>query len=170
MTQHLPRAGRLYPYVPTTRAVWRAGFVLGIGMGGFLDGIVLHQILQWHQMLSSRVPPVDLPSVHLNIRWDGLFHLGLWLVVAYGLKCLWHASMESLQRVSGRVVIGAMICGWGVFNVFEGVINHQLLGLHHVNELSPDRVAWDAWFLVASVLLAALGWRITRINAPWRRA
>jgi uncharacterized membrane protein len=27
--------------------------LLGIGLGGFFDGIVLHQILQWHHMLSD---------------------------------------------------------------------------------------------------------------------
>jgi hypothetical protein len=29
------------------------GILLGIGLGGFVDGIVLHQILQWHHLLSS---------------------------------------------------------------------------------------------------------------------
>jgi uncharacterized membrane protein len=29
------------------------GILLGIGLGGFVDGIVLHQILQWHHMLTS---------------------------------------------------------------------------------------------------------------------
>ncbi len=27
--------------------------ILGVGLGGFVDGIVLHQVLQWHHMLSS---------------------------------------------------------------------------------------------------------------------
>ncbi|HEV2921254.1 MAG TPA: DUF2243 domain-containing protein [Actinomycetota bacterium] len=27
--------------------------LLGIGFGGFIDGIVLHQILPWHHMLSA---------------------------------------------------------------------------------------------------------------------
>jgi uncharacterized membrane protein len=25
---------------------------MGLGLGGFLDGIVLHQVLQWHHMLT----------------------------------------------------------------------------------------------------------------------
>ncbi len=33
-----------------------AGLFLGLGLGGFVDGIALHQIVQWHHMLSSRVP------------------------------------------------------------------------------------------------------------------
>jgi len=30
-----------------------SGIYLGAGLGGFVDGIVLHQILQWHHMLTS---------------------------------------------------------------------------------------------------------------------
>jgi len=30
-----------------------AGIFLGLGLGGFVDGILLHQILQWHHMLSN---------------------------------------------------------------------------------------------------------------------
>jgi uncharacterized membrane protein len=29
------------------------GLLMGIGLGGFVDGILLHQILQWHHMLTS---------------------------------------------------------------------------------------------------------------------
>ena len=45
------------------RPLVTAGILLGIGLGGFVDGIVFHQILQWHNMLSARIPPVDLVSV-----------------------------------------------------------------------------------------------------------
>ena len=30
-----------------------AGILFGLGLGGFFDGIVLHQVLQWHHMLTS---------------------------------------------------------------------------------------------------------------------
>jgi hypothetical protein len=26
---------------------------MGVGLGGFVDGILLHQILQWHHMLTG---------------------------------------------------------------------------------------------------------------------
>lgn len=29
----------------------RAGITLGLGLGGFFDGIVLHQILGWHHLI-----------------------------------------------------------------------------------------------------------------------
>ena len=29
------------------------GILLGVGLGGFVDGMMLHQILQWHHTLTS---------------------------------------------------------------------------------------------------------------------
>lgn len=28
-------------------------FLLGVGLGGFVDGILLHQVLQWHHLLTD---------------------------------------------------------------------------------------------------------------------
>ena len=36
-----------------------AGVLFGLGLGGFFDGIVLHQVLQWHHMLTSAGYPPD---------------------------------------------------------------------------------------------------------------
>jgi uncharacterized membrane protein len=38
------------------RPLVAAGALLGIGLGGFVDGILFHQILQLHNMLSNWVP------------------------------------------------------------------------------------------------------------------
>ena len=48
---------------PTSAGVFLG---LGLGLGGFFDGIVLHQILQWHHMLSSAGYPIT--SVE-NLTW-----------------------------------------------------------------------------------------------------
>ena len=55
------------------------GILLGIGLGGFVDGIVLHQILQWHHMLTSEgdYPPTTVAGLETNTLWDGLFHASL---------------------------------------------------------------------------------------------
>lgn len=66
-------------------AIISAGLLLGTGMGGFVDGIVLHQILQWHNMLSSVRPPIDLVEMKYNMVWDGLFHAFTWFTVAAGV-------------------------------------------------------------------------------------
>jgi uncharacterized membrane protein len=35
---------------PTSK---QAGLILGLGLGGFVDGILLHRIIHWHNMGSA---------------------------------------------------------------------------------------------------------------------
>lgn len=139
-----------------------AGLVLGIGLGGFVDGIVLHQILQWHNMLSSSTPPVDLVSMKYNMVWDGLFHALTWLMCAIGIGLLFRAGRRADVPWSGTLLVGSMVGGWGLFNFVEGLIDHQLLGIHHVHPGSAQ-LAWDMGFvLVGGLGFMALGYLIAR--------
>lgn len=57
------------------RRRWRRGSVLlGLGLSGFFDGIVIHQLLQWHHMVSTVYPPDTLENLRLNTLADGFFH------------------------------------------------------------------------------------------------
>ena len=130
----------------------RAGLVLGLGLGGFFDGIVLHQILQWHHMLSSHPDPFVAGDLRLNVLADGLFHAAAYLLTVAGLGLLWRAWRRSPSRPSGRTLFGAVVAGWGLFNLVEGLVNHQLLGVHHVRPDGPGGVLlWDAAFLLWGV-------------------
>ncbi len=142
------------------------GIVLGLGLGGFVDGIVLHQIVQWHNFLSSteRWPVTTLGGMEANMRADGLFHLATWILVAVGLGLLWNALRNDAPG-SGRALVGWMLTGWGVFNVIEGVIDHLALGIHHVNE-GGNELSWDLGFLAFGVLLIVGGWALTRADDP----
>ena len=145
----------------TSRPVLNAGLVLGIGMGGFVDGILLHQIFQVHSMLSARVPQDSMAHMRTNMNADGVFHAGMWLAVMLGIVMLFSAGKRAEVRWSGRALGGGLIAGWGVFNVVEGVIDHHLLELHHVIErLGPS--IWDWVFLGGSVVLIAIGAGIAR--------
>ncbi|PAP77209.1 DUF2243 domain-containing protein [Rubrivirga marina] len=144
------------------RPLIAAGLVMGAGLGGFIDGIVLHQIAQWHNMLSAQVPVDGLASAKTNMLWDGIFHAGVWLLTVAGLAMLWGAGRRSDVPWSGRTFVGGLVAGWGLFNVVEGVIDHQILGLHHVNEYSPNRLAWDIGFLVLGAALLAVGRALIR--------
>jgi uncharacterized membrane protein len=106
-----------------------AGILLGAGLGGFVDGIVLHQILQWHNMLSGQLPPDTLVRAKVNMYWDGLFHAAVWVLTAIGLAMLWAATGRADVPHSGRTLAGGLLLGWGLFNVVEGIIDHELLGL-----------------------------------------
>ena len=139
-----------------------SGLVLGAGLGGFADGILFHQVLQLHNMLSAVVPVVDLPSAKVNMFWDGIFHAAVWLMTCIGLAMLFRAGRRPEVAWSGRILSGGMALGWGLFNLIEGVANHMILGLHHVHEYTPDPLPADLAFLASGVLLAGLGWGLIR--------
>lgn len=142
------------------RPLVAAGTVLGIGLGGFFDGILLHQILQVHNMLSNRRFPDTLVNVEINMFWDGLFHAATWTLTLVGLSLLWKAAGRKDVAHSTRGLVGAMIFGWGLFNLVEGLIDHQILQLHHVIQRAPQpaQLIWDLTFLaVGGVLLIAIG-------------
>ena len=113
-----------------------AGVLMGAGLGGFVDGIVLHQMLQWHNMLSARIPPDTLVNAKVNMFWDGAFHAGVWCLTAIGLALLWQVGSRRDVAWSGRTFAGSLSAGWGVFNLVEGLIDHQVLAR---TDLTPER-------------------------------
>ncbi len=136
-------------------------------MGGFVDGIVFHQILQIHNMLSAKIPPTSLVNVETTMVWDGLFHALTWIMTAIGIAMLWKAGKQRDIAWSGSTFIGAVIFGWGVFNVVEGVLDHHILNLHHVVERLGTSI-FDYLFLCWGVLFLALGWRIIHSGSTGR--
>jgi uncharacterized membrane protein len=146
-----------------------AGLLCGIGLGGFFDGILLHQVLQWHHMLTSAGYPADsVPNLEVNTLWDGLFHVSTYLCVVLGLLILWRAARHTHGRWSGKLLAGTLLMGFGLFNLVEGLLDHQILGLHHVNETVPPAqwLYWDISFLVWGALMLLGGWRLMRAGWP----
>jgi uncharacterized membrane protein len=140
-----------------------AGLFLGVGLGGFVDGIVFHQILQAHNMLSSRIPPNTLVNAKINMTWDGYFHATVWLMTAVGLYLLFRAGRRQDVPWSGRILIGSLIAGWGLFNVVEGLIDHLILGVHHVYEYTSNKTPYDlAFLMLGGFLLLLIGWWLIR--------
>jgi len=138
-----------------------AGIVLGLGLGGFFDGIVLHQILQWHHMLSSIRPLTSVSNLDLNMIWDGLFHAFDWVMTVIGIVLLWQAGRRDDVSWSSNVFFGSVLSGAGWFNLVEGVIDHQILGIHHVKP-GPNQLVWDLGFLAIGALLVVVGWKISQ--------
>ncbi|HEY0601693.1 MAG TPA: DUF2243 domain-containing protein [Herpetosiphonaceae bacterium] len=143
-----------------------AGVLLGLGIGGFFDGIVLHQILQWHHMLSSVYAPVTVPNLQLNTLWDGFFHAATYIFVAVGLFLLWRAARRTHIDWSSRLLAGTLLLGFGTFNIVEGIIDHLLLGIHHVNETVPQEqwIYWDLGFLAWGIAMVLGGWRLLQVG------
>ena len=139
------------------------GILLGIGLGGFLDGIVLHQILQWHHMLTSEgsYPDTTVAGLETNTLWDGLFHAATWVAVAVGLYILWRRTTGWRWAISGRALLGWMLVGWGLFNLVEGIVDHHILTIHHVRA-GANQTAWDLAFLAFGAVLVIGGWALAR--------
>ena len=139
-------------------------FIMGLGLGGFLDGIVLHQILQWHHMLTDTGdhPMTTVAGLEANTLADGFFHLATWVLVATAMFLTVRAWQRRELAPPWRGHLGMLLAGWGVFNVAEGLINHEVLGIHHVRDDLGAPVGWDIGFLFLGILLIAFGSALSR--------
>lgn len=164
-------AGDAATDVTTPRSIRLPGIVLGVGLGGFVDGILLHQLLQWHHMLTSTdddrigvkyYSPHTVSGLEMNTVWDGIFHTVCWVAVLTGLALLYARVTHHRRRVwTSRVLWGWVLVGWGLFNIVEGLLDHQILGIHHVHG-GPHRIWWDMGFLLLGVLLVIGGHLLQR--------
>ncbi|MEV6162442.1 DUF2243 domain-containing protein [Streptomyces sp. NPDC052052] len=165
------RAGTAQP-----ASIQLPGIVLGVGMGGFADGILLHQLLQWHHMLSSTnhdrigvryYNPLTVSGLEMNTVWDGIFHAVCWIAVLLGLAILYSRVTHNRRAVwTSWVLWGWMFVGWGLFNLVEGLLDHQILGIHHVRG-GPYQAWWDAGFLVLGGLFLIGGYLLQRSGRPF---
>lgn len=138
-----------------------AGIFFGLGLGGFFDGIVLHQVLQWHHMVTSAgYPPDTVENLKFNTLMDGLFHATTYIFIVIGLVLLWRTAHRSHVRWASKLLAGPVLMGFGLFNLVEGIISHHLLGIHHVNETVPrdQWIYWDIGFLIWGAVLWIGGW------------
>ena len=156
MTHHPPRA---------------LGFLLGLGLGGFLDGIVMHQILQWHHLVSDTEgnPTNTVDGLEANTLADGFFHAATWLLVVAGMVLAIRAWQRGDIAPPWRAHIGLLLVGWGVFNIVDSALNHHLLGIHHIRDDLGGPLGWDLGFLAFGGLLVAAGWLLARSATRRRR-
>jgi uncharacterized membrane protein len=150
---------------PTVRMSRRAGIIIGVGLGGFADGILFHQVMHWHNMGSSVLPPTTMHALEQNMKWDGLFHAAAWLITLVGIYILQFDASSGLALPVTRAFTGQLILGWGIFNLVEGLIDHEILNLHHVRDLPVHVPILDWLFLLIGGLgFIALGALLGRPN------
>lgn len=113
----------------TTRALVAAG-TLGFGVSGLVDVLILHHVLQWHHLLSGIYPMDTLDGLRTNIFADGLFSLAMLAIAGVGAGLLWRAERRADAPLSTRPLAGMALIGLGVFDLFDVVVDHVLLGLH----------------------------------------
>lgn len=104
----------------------------------------------------------DDGSYELKHGWDGLFHAAVWIATLIGVFLLWRAAYQRAPIPSLTTFIGQLILGWGLFNLVEGTIDHQLLAIHYVRQV-PNYQVYNLTFLaVGGVLFILLGWMLMR--------
>lgn len=137
---------------------------MGIGLGGFLDGILFHQVLQWHHLLTAEgcCPAGTVAGLEDNTLADGVFHATTWAAVLGGAIAATRAWQRGKLAPPWRAHFGGLMVGWGAFNLVEGLIDHHLLGIHHVRDDLGAPLGWDIAFLVLGAGLVAFGGMLVR--------
>ena len=171
-THRSPRRDEIgSPRPSDNRQVLLAAVLLGLGLGGFVDGIILHQVLQWHHMLTATGdhPADTVAGLETNTLADGMFHVATWVLVVSGTALVLRQWRRGMRAPHWSASLGLVLIGWGLFNLVEGVINHHLLTIHHVRDDVADPTWWDRGFLLSGVVLFSVGLLIYR-RQPLSRA
>jgi uncharacterized membrane protein len=143
----------------THRDVPRAGLLLGIGLVAGVDQVVFHQLLGWHTLY-------DLSTPLASRVWEGVPHAAS-LVLVVGAAA-WTVVLARRAGWSWSRWCGGVLLGGGAFQLFDGLVHHELLGLHQVRygvNLLPYDLAWNA----AGAVLVACGALVLARGARPRR-
>jgi uncharacterized membrane protein len=123
-----------------------SGAMLGLGIAAFVDETVFHQLLHWHHFYDGSTPAAGLVS-------DGVFHAFSWFCTVAAL--FFFADLRRRRIYSAQRWWGGLLAGAGAFQLYDGTIQHKLLGLHQIR-YGVDLAPYDwAWNIVAVALLAA---------------
>jgi uncharacterized membrane protein len=125
--------------------VW-SGVLAGFGVAAFIDETVFHQILHWHHFYDKSTAAAGLLS-------DGLFHAFGFTALVVGLFLM----ADALRR-GGFVPKrwwGALLLGAGAFQLYDGTIQHKLLGLHQIRYHVPIWPYDLAWNVLAVIMIIA---------------
>ncbi|WP_134699562.1 DUF2243 domain-containing protein [Ammoniphilus sp. YIM 78166] len=129
----------------SSRNLW-SGILFGVGFVAFIDEMVFHQLLHWHHFYDKSTTAVGLVS-------DGLFHAFSWFATVAGLFMF--ADLRRRQTLRLKKWWGGFLLGGGVFQLYDGIIQHKLMRIHQIRydvNVLPYDVAWN--LLAAAMILA----------------
>ncbi|GAA3540288.1 DUF2243 domain-containing protein [Aeromicrobium flavum] len=134
------------------RSTW-GGVLVGVGLVASIDEIVLHQLLRWHHFYDRSTPTAGLVS-------DGFLHAASVVAMVGGFFLL--LDLRRGRTLSPGHAWAGLLLGMGAFQLWDGTLNHKLLGLHEIRygvEILPYDLTWLA---IAILLLGAGGWLLRR--------
>ena len=127
-----------------------AGLLLGLGIVAFFDETVFHQLLHWHHFYDRSTTDVGLVS-------DGLFHAFSWFATVTALFLV--ADLRRERAFWGRRFLAGWLAGAGFFQLYDGLVQHKVFGLHQIRydvDLTTYDLTWNlagAAGLIAGVVL-----------------
>lgn len=122
-----------------------SGVLLGVGIAGFVDEVVFHQLLRWHHFYDRSTPAVGLVS-------DGIFHAFSWFATVAALFLF--ADIRRRRTFEPSRWWGGILIGCGAFQLYDGTVQHKLFGLHQIR-YDVDLLPYDlTWNIIAVVLIA----------------
>jgi uncharacterized membrane protein len=147
------------------RLAW-GGFWLGFALSGFFDGILLHQVLQWHHLLAGVAPTETAADLRFQVLADGLFHVSHYVFATLGLWLVWSGRAALGGRGADRRLIAWSLIGFGTWHVMDAVLSHWILRIHRIRMDTDSPLVWDlVWLIPFGIVVLAAGVRMLR-NAP----
>lgn len=146
---------RKLPAVLRGRSFWSA-FPIGVAVMAGVDEIIFHQLLNWHHFYDGSTPQIGLLS-------DGLLHTAELVALVGGFFLLMDARRR--PRFSSLSAWAGFLVGLGVFQLWDGIVDHKVLRLHQVRygvDLLPYDIAWNVAglvLLIAGVAMTAIATR-----------
>jgi uncharacterized membrane protein len=133
---------------------------VGVGTAAFVDETVFHQLLHWHHFYDRSTSDVGLVS-------DGIFHAFGWFAVVIGLVMV--GDLQRRAQLSKRVLSAGALLGAGAFQLYDGTVQHKLMGLHQIR-YGVDLAVYDwTWNVLAALLLVGGAALLYRGRSPARR-
>lgn len=136
-------------------------FLFGFGLIAMVDGIIFHQLLQWHSTYMWN------PSRYVQIFSDGVLHVISTAIMVVGATVLWRSHPMS-NPMKYQTFWGGLLLGAGSFNLLDGILSHHVLGIHHVRPGDAHELMYDLAFDVSAILLLAVGWGLLRQAQGYR--
>ncbi|MGN8647246.1 DUF2243 domain-containing protein [Gracilibacillus sp. HCP3S3_G5_1] len=126
-----------------SRNVW-SGILFGLGLVAFLDEALFHQLLHWHHFY-------DRSTTNIGLISDGLFHAFSWFATIAGLFIF-----ADLRRRNGLMVRkwwGGVLLGGGVFQLYDGIIQHKIMRIHQIRYVENVIVYDIVWNTIALLMM-----------------
>ena len=131
----------------TSRSFWTT-FLIGAGTMAAIDEIIFHQLLAWHHFYDRSTPAIALVS-------DGLLHAAELIALIAGFFLF--SDIRRRHTLAPLHAWSGFFSGMGVFQLFDGIIDHKVLRVHQIRYEVENLLLYDIVWNLAGLLLLMIG-------------